>query len=82
MNIMTKQIKNMANLFPADHDYCRFQIILFIDQITAIGNGMCVFLNIKICKYLISHKTNMNTFQTLELWIAVARHNSSGWKFK
>ena len=27
---------------PADHDYCRFQSVLLVDQITVIENEMCV----------------------------------------
>ena len=26
------------NPFPADHDYCRFESVLLVSQITAIGN--------------------------------------------
>ena len=33
--------KNVFNPYPADHDYCRFQFVLFVDQITGIGNKMC-----------------------------------------
>ena len=25
----------------ADHDYCRFQFVLFVDQTIVIGNKMC-----------------------------------------
>ena len=32
----------MYNPYPADHDYCRFQYVLLVDQITIIGNEMCV----------------------------------------
>ena len=31
-----------VNPYPADHDYCRFQPVLLVDQITDIGNEMCV----------------------------------------
>ena len=27
---------------PADYNYFRFQPVLFVDQITVIGNEMCV----------------------------------------
>ena len=30
------------NHLPADHDYCRFYPVLVVDQITDIGNEMCV----------------------------------------
>ena len=32
----------MVSLYPADHDYCRFQYVLLVDQITVIRNEMCV----------------------------------------
>ena len=31
-----------VNPYPADQDYCRFLFVLFVDQITEIGNKMCV----------------------------------------
>ena len=31
-----------VNLLPADHDDCRFQPVLWVDQITDIGNEMGV----------------------------------------
>ena len=34
---------NNINPYPADHDYCRFQSVLLVDQITVIGNEMCVY---------------------------------------
>ena len=30
------------NPHPADHDYCRFQFVLLVYQITVFGNKMCV----------------------------------------
>ena len=31
-----------VNPHPADHDYCRFQSVLLVDQFTAIGDEMCI----------------------------------------
>ena len=31
-----------VNPYPAYHDYCRFQFVLLVEQITVIGNEMCV----------------------------------------
>ena len=30
------------NSYPAYHDYCRFKSVILVDQITAIGNEICV----------------------------------------
>ena len=31
-----------VNPYPADLDYCRFYSVLLVEQITVIGNEMCV----------------------------------------
>ena len=37
-----RQVGFQMNPFPADHDYCRFESVLLVNQITAIGNEMFV----------------------------------------
>ena len=38
--------------FPANHDYCRFQSVFLVDQITDIGDKMGRF-DIEIFKYCV-----------------------------
>ena len=45
---------HVLNPHPADYDFCRFEPVLLVDQITDIlGTKMC--LNIMICKSLSSN---------------------------
>ena len=60
--------------YPADHDYCRFWSVLFVDQITVIGNEMCVWTS-RFANNCAEIKQVWVIFCHLELWVAVARHN-------
>ena len=62
-----------VNSYPADRDYCRFHSVLLVDQITVIGNEMCVQISrfANICAQIIQIGV---VFNRLKLWVAVARH--------
>ena len=40
--LISKELLCSIEPYPADHDYCRFLSVLLVDQITVIGNDMCV----------------------------------------
>ena len=62
------------NPYPADHDFCRFHLVLSVDQVTFIGNEMCVYTS-KLANFWSQIKQICIIFTYLKLWVAVARHN-------
>ena len=41
LTVFMRVILYPLNPYPADHNYCRFQSVLLVGQITDIGNEMC-----------------------------------------
>ena len=73
-----------VNPYPADHDYCRFQSVLFVDQITVIGKRMSKRQDLQMFVLkltLILLSKFLKNFNHFRLWIAVARHNLKWLKF-
>ena len=64
------QTDNCWNLYRTDPDYCRFQSVLLVDQITVIGNEMGVWTSSfeNICAQI---KQILVIFIHLKLWVAV-----------